>query len=926
MLLAHDRELLITTRDEIKDRESKLKDFDQTRVVAPFQTKLKGIIDLFEKEVIKRKRSKLLRDKKDFQMGETFRWNHRGNIRSKQNMKNRPQASLPTNPNRENQASSGEDFLSSDPSDQESDAGGPFALRLESYVRDSTDLILQLEELNIPEGTILVTMDIESLYTSISHDLGMGAVSYFLFGQSTGTRDHDEFLMNLLSLVLNLNYFVFDRTFYKQVSGTAMGARCAPSYANIYLGWWEETKVRNMPAYKKHVFQWFRYLDDVLMLWTGSWEECEEFISELNNNMLNIYLTSFLSLTSVDFLDLKLSLEGSRIATDLFRKPTSTNSFLHYSSFHPEHLRRGIPKGQFLRLRRNCSNNVEFCEQSKELTRRFQARGYPKKKPKGYFNCRTKKSNLWLNLQLPQDIHWIIAGTVPALEMSKLFYKKLGFCVKVTILMLTSFLLASCEAPQKPAVCSVIEGFQSLNGRDGRDGRDGPPGSKGEPGIPGEPGKPGLKGDSGVTGKAGPQGLKGERGDTGINGISGPQGLKGEKGSLGPSGATGAVGVPGAKGATGATGATGTPGIKGAAGAKGDKGDLGSQGLKGDRGTTGEKGAPGIPGTKGAIGPPGTGATGAKGDKGDGGLQGIKGEKGSVGGSGVAGTPGAAGAKGATGSTGQQGIQGVKGAAGAKGDKGDAGPQGLKGNDGSAGAKGSPGNPGAAGSKGERGLTGPPGTTGAMGTAGVKGQIGNSGIQGVKGDRGLPGSSGAAGAPGIAGAKGATGAPGIPGAKGTAGAKGDPDTTLSTKIVNLEKKIADLEKNLISLKKVCYFQSGVVTSGSKIYVTNGKEGNYDTAKATCQGAQGTMPNPLNSAENAALLQIVKAGGKRFFLGMNDIKEEGNYIYTNGNRLSYKNWNVNEPNGGRKENCVEIIEQGQWIDKTCDAKNIIVCEF
>ncbi|KAM4035090.1 uncharacterized protein ACNLHF_021773 [Anomaloglossus baeobatrachus] len=91
-----------------------------------------------------------------------------------------------------------------------------------------------------------------------------------------------------------------------------------------------------------------------------------------------------------DFLDLKLSLETSRIVTDLFRKPTSTNSFLHYSSFHPQHLRNGIPKGQFLRLRRNCSNDVDFHAQSQELTRRFQARGYPKKKPRGYFNCRTK--------------------------------------------------------------------------------------------------------------------------------------------------------------------------------------------------------------------------------------------------------------------------------------------------------------------------------------------------------------------------------------------------------------------------------------------------------------------------------------------------------------------------------------------------------
>lgn len=52
------------------------------------------------------------------------------------------------------------------------------------------------------------------------------------------------------------------------------------------------------------------------------------------------------------------------------------DSFL---SFHPEHLRKGIPKGQFLRVRRNCTNDSDFKEEAADLTRRFQARGYPRK-------------------------------------------------------------------------------------------------------------------------------------------------------------------------------------------------------------------------------------------------------------------------------------------------------------------------------------------------------------------------------------------------------------------------------------------------------------------------------------------------------------------------------------------------------------------
>ncbi|XP_071989322.1 uncharacterized protein [Engystomops pustulosus] len=61
------------------------------------------------------------------------------------------------------------------------------------------------------------------------------------------------------------------------------------------------------------------------------------------------------------------------------RKQTATNSLLSFTSFHPKHLRQSIPVGQFLRLRRNCSDIADFRKHAKDLTGRFRARGYPKK-------------------------------------------------------------------------------------------------------------------------------------------------------------------------------------------------------------------------------------------------------------------------------------------------------------------------------------------------------------------------------------------------------------------------------------------------------------------------------------------------------------------------------------------------------------------
>ncbi|XP_077143374.1 uncharacterized protein LOC143806570 isoform X2 [Ranitomeya variabilis] len=72
----------------------------------------------------------------------------------------------------------------------------------------------------------------------------------------------------------------------------------APAYANIFLGWWEDTIVYCSDSFKRHVLHWHRFIDDVFFLWT------------------------------VTFLDLKISIRDKDLVTDLYRKATATNSLL----------------------------------------------------------------------------------------------------------------------------------------------------------------------------------------------------------------------------------------------------------------------------------------------------------------------------------------------------------------------------------------------------------------------------------------------------------------------------------------------------------------------------------------------------------------------------------------------------------------------
>ncbi|XP_068113208.1 uncharacterized protein [Hyperolius riggenbachi] len=258
----------------------------------------------------------------------------------------------------------------------------PHVVSLDSYVRDSTDILTKIQDVQMGPEDILATCDVESLYSNISHDHGIRAVKYFLDAETIENKRRNSWLLQLLEYILKHNFFLFNNTFYLQIRGVAMGAKCAPSVANLFLGWWERecVWVPSLERFHPAIAGWHRFIDDILILWQGSQEDLKQFLTLLNTNDVNIFLTSDISSTTVNFLDLHIMKdeEGHLIST-LYRKKTAVNSLLHFSSYHTPTTRRNIPVGQFLRLRRNCSTPQAFEEEAGKLACRFRERGYPNK-------------------------------------------------------------------------------------------------------------------------------------------------------------------------------------------------------------------------------------------------------------------------------------------------------------------------------------------------------------------------------------------------------------------------------------------------------------------------------------------------------------------------------------------------------------------
>ena len=84
----------------------------------------------------------------------------------------------------------------------------PLMKSLPSYVKDTFDFIIKLKSLpKLTENSLLVTLDVVSLYTNIPHNDGIEACKYYLGENEYTCKLSKEHVCNLIKLVLENNFF-----------------------------------------------------------------------------------------------------------------------------------------------------------------------------------------------------------------------------------------------------------------------------------------------------------------------------------------------------------------------------------------------------------------------------------------------------------------------------------------------------------------------------------------------------------------------------------------------------------------------------------------------------------------------------------------------------------------------------------------------
>ena len=135
--------------------------------------------------------------------------------------------------------------------------------------------------------------------------------------------------------------FQYDHKHYKQIHETAMGSPISAVMANMVMEDLEEralTTLTNQPLF------WKRFVDDVST--TTKLDSTLTFLEHLNSIEPCIKLTiEHVSEGKIAFLDTMVHRqEDGRLTTTVYQKPTHTDRYLSFSSYHPSMHKRAVIK------------------------------------------------------------------------------------------------------------------------------------------------------------------------------------------------------------------------------------------------------------------------------------------------------------------------------------------------------------------------------------------------------------------------------------------------------------------------------------------------------------------------------------------------------------------------------------------------------
>ena len=144
-----------------------------------------------------------------------------------------------------------------------------------------------------------------------------------------------------------------------------MGTICPPSYTNTLINHFERKRI--YPLIEGKSLTYFRYIDHIFLIWTGTKNELDQFFRDLNKKHTSLKFDYKALKNRVAFLYTEIYLPNVKLHTKIYREETGRQNYCHIKSEHPKSFKYSLSYSQAIRFKRIGSDQVNLNNSLTEM-------------------------------------------------------------------------------------------------------------------------------------------------------------------------------------------------------------------------------------------------------------------------------------------------------------------------------------------------------------------------------------------------------------------------------------------------------------------------------------------------------------------------------------------------------------------------------
>ena len=249
----------------------------------------------------------------------------------------------------------------------------PLVLGGKSYTKDSANFVQTIKSIKLEPAENIVSFDVEDMYPSLPRAEVLKEVSRLIKLPHFRPKINKRALIKLCEICLSQMYFRVEDRYFEQKDGLFIGAPSSPPFGELYLQKLEREYIFSKPEPPK---LWLRKVDDTFVV---TKKDPQIMLSELNNIHPQVNFTFEPMVNNqMPFLDCLVIREGNNLEVKVYKKPTHTGQYIHYTSNVAPNIKASVISTLTRRAKLVCTKNDYLAEELQYIKKTMMLNGYPK--------------------------------------------------------------------------------------------------------------------------------------------------------------------------------------------------------------------------------------------------------------------------------------------------------------------------------------------------------------------------------------------------------------------------------------------------------------------------------------------------------------------------------------------------------------------